>query len=145
MFWLKTLRYALPMAAFVLAAPPAQSEGFLVGKPEKLPDLVLGTDDSGYKVSQATYSLETGKGYRLAIVATGKKPYAVHGNDFFQNIWLRKVEVEDVEIKALGLVELEMEKEGKVEIFFVPIRPGEYKLGAKGLESKGTVTTFVVR
>ena len=66
------------------------------------------------------------------------------GESFFRNMWIRKVEAGGMEIKAWGLNELEYEDEAESEIFFTMIVPGEYKLSAKGLESKGTVITFKV-
>ncbi len=123
-------------------AHQAAAKGFLATKPEQLPDLVLGTDDAGFGLSQKEYKLETGKSYQLKIVSTGKKEYALRGPEFFTFIWLRKVEAGGIEIKAHTLYELEFENEGEVEIFFVPIRPGAYTLGAAGLEDKGVVVTF---
>jgi hypothetical protein len=132
-------------AGLVVASTLAVAEGYLATDLKKLPDLVFGTDPAGFAVSQAEYQLETGKAYQLTLVSSGKREYAIRGDDFFNFIWLRKIEVEDVEIKATGLYEIEMEKEGKATIFFVPIRPGSYKLYAKGLESRGTVAKFIVK
>jgi hypothetical protein len=140
---LKTATLAAIALGLGLAA--AQAEGFLANKPAKLPDLVLGTDDAGFKVSETKYMLETGKAYSLTIVASGKKPYAMRGDAFFQNLWLRKIEVNNVEIKATGLYEIEMEEEGKAELVFVPIRPGDYTFAAKGLEARGTSVTFSIK
>ena len=135
-------------AALALGLAPnsaAIAAGSLAARCEKLPVLVFGTDPAGYKVSQETYELETGKCYRLEISSTGNKEYALRGEDFFRNIWLRKIEAGGMEIKAHSLYELEFENEAKAEIFFVPIQKGNYKLGATGLEDKGTVTTFSVK
>jgi hypothetical protein len=122
-----------------------RAEGFLATEPQKLPDLVFGTDQEGFAVSQAAYNLETGKAYQLKIESSGKRPYAIRGDDFFNFIWLRKVEVADVEVKVNGLYELEMEREGKATIFFVPIRPGKYRIYAKGLDTKGAMTNITVK
>ena len=138
-------------AGFVLArlsfcpTMTAYAEGNLATRCEELPALTFGTDITGYKVSQETYEIETGKCYELEISSTGNKEYAVRGADFFRNIWLRKVEAGDIEIKAHSLYELEFENEGKAEIFFVPIVPGNYELVAEGLEDKGTKATFNVK
>jgi hypothetical protein len=121
------------------------AEGFLATNPEKLPDLTFGVDQEGFAVSQPTYNLETGKAYQLKIISSGKREYAIRGDDFFNFIWLRKVEVEDVEVKVNGLYELEMEREGKATLFFVPIRPGKYRIYAKGLDAKGAVTNITVK
>lgn len=135
-------------AAFAAAFAPAsfaRAEGSLAIRCEELPKLIFGTDITGYKVSQESYDLETGKCYELEISSTGNKEYAIRGADFYRNIWLRKVEAGDVEIKAHSLYELEFENEGAVEIFFVPIQQGTYTLTAEGLEEKGTSATFNVK
>lgn len=129
----------------LLLAAPALAEGFLAGKPEKLPDLVIGTDDTGYGVSQKDFAMVTGKGYRLKIVSTGKKECAWVAPEFTAAIWLRKVEVKKVEIKVAQLNEIEMEDEGEAEIFFVPIKPGDYTWLCKGLEGKGVTGKLVVK
>jgi hypothetical protein len=98
-----------------------------------------------FAVSQGEYNLVTGKAYQLDIISTGKREYAIRGDDFFNFIWLRKIEVADVEIKATGLYEIEMEREGKARIIFVPIRPGKYRLYAKGLDAKGAVSNIIVK
>jgi len=140
-----TLRSLMLAAGIVIAATTAVAEGYLATDLQKLPDLVFGTDAAGFAVSQAEYSLETGKAYRLTIISTGKREYAIRGDDFFNFIWLRKVEVEDVEIKATGLYEIEMEREGKATLIFVPIRPGSYRLYAKGLDTRGAVARIIVK
>ena len=80
-----------------------------------------------------------------SIVSSGRREYAIHADDFFNYIWLSKVEVGDVEIKASGLYEIEMEREGKATLFFVPIKPGKYRIYAKGLDSKGAVANIEVK
>ena len=128
------------------AAPaPALAEGYLAQKPDKLPDLVLGLGEAGFGVSQKDFPLSTGKAYRLKIKSTGAKECAWQAPEFANFIWLRKVEVAKVEIKATHVYEIEMEREGEAEIFFVPIRPGEYAWGCRGLESKGMAGRFIVK
>jgi len=136
------LLYGLGLA---LKAAAASAEGYLATDLQKLPDLVFGVDQAGFAVSVPTYRLTTGKAYQLTIVSTGKREYAIHGDEFFNFIWLRKVEVGDVEIKATGLYEIEMEREGKATLFFVPIKPGKYRIYAKGLDQKGAVASFEVK
>jgi len=132
--------------AAVVALPSlAMAEGYLAQKPEKLPDLELGLGESGYGVSQKDYALTTGKAYRLKIKSTGQKECAWTAPEFANYVWLRKVEVNNVEIKASHVYEIEMEREGEAEIFFVPIRPGEYPWGCRGLEGKGMAGKFVVK
>ena len=44
-----------------------------------------------------------------------------------------------------GLNEIEFEREGEIEIKFVPIRPGKYEFEIEGLQSKGMVGEFIVK
>lgn len=134
------------LAVLLIAAPAlAYAEGDLALKPERLPDMVLGLGEAGFGVSQKDFTLGTGKAYRLKIKSTGAKECAWQAPQFTNFIWLRKVEVNKVEIKASHVYEIEMEREGEAEIFFVPIRPGEYAWGCKGLESKGMAGRFIVK
>ena len=134
------------LAISLIAVPAlARAEGDLALKPEKLPDMVLGLGEAGFGVSQKDFTLSTGKAYRLKIRSTGEKECAWQAPQFTNFIWLRKVEVNKVEIKASHVYEIEMEREGEAEIFFVPIRPGEYAWGCKGLESKGMTGRFIVK
>lgn len=128
----------------LLFAVPALAKGYLATRPTELPELVLGTDDIGFGMSQKEYQMETGKAYSLVIRSTGAKEYAFEAPEFFNFIWLRKVEAGDMEIKASHLYELEFEVEGECEIFFVPIRPGRYEFRVRGLEKQGMVGHFVV-
>jgi hypothetical protein len=131
--------------SFVAVPSVARAEGDLGLRPEKLPDLVLGLGDAGFGVSQKDFALTTGKAYRLKIKSTGEKECAWQAPQFVNFIWLRKVEVNKVEIKASHVYEIEMERAGEAEVFFVPIRPGEYAWGCRGLESKGMAGKFVVK
>jgi hypothetical protein len=140
-----TLRTVIAIAALNLAGAVAHAEGNLATKCEELPKLVFGTDPTGFKVSPEKYDLVTGKCYELQISSSGNKEYAIRGETFFRNIWLRKIEAGGMEIKAHSLYELEYEKVGEAEIFFVQITPGTFILAAEGLEDKGTKATFTIK
>jgi hypothetical protein len=135
----------LVFAAAIGLSGLASAEGYLALKPEKLPDLELGLGETGYGVSQKDYALVTGKAYRLKIKSTGQKECAWAAPELANYIWLRKVEVNSVEIKASHVYEIEMEREGAAELFFVPIRPGEYAWSCRGLEGKGMAGKFIVK
>jgi hypothetical protein len=122
----------------------AMAEGNLSRRPIALPTLELATGD-GFGISQTEYQIETGKAYKLEIKSTGIEECAFRADDFFRKIWLRKVEVGGLEIKTAQLNELEFETEGEAEIFFVPIKPGRYPYGCRGLEDRGLSGTFIVR
>ncbi len=136
----------LPMLVIgLLGTGLANAAGDLTRRPQALPDLVLGSEESDYAMSQQEYQLETGKAYQLKVISTGKKEYAFQAPEFATSIFLRKVEAGGVEIKAITLTELEFEDAGQAEIFFVPIRPGRYRFYAKGLENKGMLGHFIVK
>jgi uncharacterized cupredoxin-like copper-binding protein len=121
------------------------AEGDLTLKPQRLPELVMGSEESDYSLSQKTYELETGKAYRLELIASGLKPYAFRAPEFFSSIFLRKVEAGDMEIKAVSLTELEFEDEGSAEMFFVPVKPGTFAFYIAGLRHKGMEGVFIVK
>jgi len=131
------LTAALTIAITVLAASAVFAEGFLVQRTKRLPDLELGLGAAGYGVSDHKYELETGKGYRLWLKATGAKECAFVAPEFFKNVWFRKIEINKVELKVQAVYEIEFEREGSAELFFTPIKPGEYEWACEGLEDKG--------
>ena len=136
---------AMVAALWLAASTMTWAEGDLSTEPHKLPDLVFGADQAGFGVSSPDYELVTGKAYQLTIISSGRREYAIRGDEFFNSIWLRKIEVGDVEIKVSGLYELEMEREGQATIFFVPIRPGKYRIYAKGLDTRGALSNVTVK
>lgn len=140
--WL--LRAMCATVVMVGVVPSALAEGNLSRRPIALKRLELATGD-GFGISQTEYQMETGKAYKLEISATGIDECTFQTDGFFQNIWLRKVEVEGVEIKAAHIYELEFESQSEAEIFFVPIKPGNYAYGCEGLEDRGVAGTFIVR
>ena len=145
---LTTFRKSLRPLSFVLlsaAALGVQAKGDLTRKPQALPDLVLGSEVSDYAMSQKSYQLETGKAYKLNIVSSGLKEYAIEAPDFFASIFLRKVEAGGMEIKATSLTQLEFEDAGEAEIYFVPVKPGNFRFFSRGLEGKGMEGEFIVR
>ena len=89
--------------------------------------------------------METGKAYRLEISSMGFKEYELEAEEFFRNIWIRSIEIDGVELDAPIINEIEFEREGEVEIKFVPIRPGEYDFEIERLQSKGMVGKFIVK
>ncbi|WP_444676972.1 copper-binding protein [Halomonas sp. E19] len=136
---------ALLALGLSLATTAALAAGDLANRPERLERLVIGTGESMLGVSVRDFQLETGQAYRLVIEATGMQACAWVAPGFFKNAWLRKIEVGNVEIKAPTLTELEFEREGEAELFFVPIRPGTYEWACAGLEEQGVSGTFVVQ
>ena len=50
-----------------------------------------------------------------------------------------------IEIVTSTLLEIEFEREGEIEINFVPIRTGVFPFEIEGLQSKGMVGEFVIK
>jgi hypothetical protein len=120
------------------------AEGDLSIRSKKL-ILKLGSDKSDYEMSQKIFHMETGKAYRLEISSMGFKEYEIEAEEFFRNIWIRSIEIEGVELDAPIINEIEFERDGEIEIKFVPIRPGDYDFEIEGLQSKGMVGKFIVK
>jgi uncharacterized cupredoxin-like copper-binding protein len=141
------VNHLLARAALALVATigTAHAEGYLAQRPADLPPLRIGVGADGYGIEPKEIRLETGKAYTLPIESTGLVECAWVAPELFDYIWIRKLEVAGVEIKANRIHEIEMEKEGEVELVFVPIRPGTYPFACRGRERQGLVGTFVVR
>ena len=122
----------------------ADAKGDLSIRSKKLV-LNLGSDKSDYDMSQKIFNMETGKAYRLEITSMGFKEYELEAEDFFRNIWIRSIEIDGIELDAPVINEIEFEREGEIEIKFVPIRPGEYDFVIERLQSKGMVGKFIVK
>ena len=78
-------------------------------------------------------------------MADGSAELAIEGPEFFRNIWINEVVINDIEIRPLGLDSLEFDDEGKATITFVTIRPGTFKLRIPGTNSDTQSAVFVVK
>jgi uncharacterized cupredoxin-like copper-binding protein len=105
----------------------------------RLDTLELGKETDSSHMAPKEYRLKVGQGYRWKIQAAPGAEYALVAPAFFRNIWIRKVEAGEVEIKSATLDELEFENGGEAELFFVAIRPGTYDFGPKGMMERGIV------
>ncbi|KRW62026.1 hypothetical protein [Pseudomonas sp. TTU2014-080ASC] len=141
----KALMLPVLLIVSMIGVDSLQAAGDLTRRSVSLPDLVLGSEENDYSMTQTEYQLETGKAYQLKIISTGQKEYAFQAPEFATSIFMRKVEAGGVEIKLITLTELEFEDAGEAEIFFVPIKPGKFPFYAKGLEKKGMLGHFVVK
>ncbi|MDH3741052.1 MAG: hypothetical protein OER56_05585 [Hyphomicrobiales bacterium] len=131
-------------AVISLSATEATSQGFsglLTGK-KRLPPITLA---SGQPLAKSPYELQSGKYYSIDIVADGSAELAIEGPEFFRNIWINEVVINDIEIRPLGLDSLEFDDEGKATITFVTIRPGTFRLRIPGTNSDSQSAVFVVK
>jgi hypothetical protein len=131
------------MLFLLLAAPhAAYSQSGLITKAVKLDPITL---SSGKPLAAKPYELEAGKYYRLAIKADGSAELAIVGPEFFRNIWINEVVINDIEVRPLGLDSLEFDGAGEAVISFVPIRPGEFTIRIPGTSSESQTATFKVK
>lgn len=138
------MRYFISLTLlFFLLINPVLSKGDLAIRSKKI-ELRLGSKKSDYEMSQRSINLETGQAYRLEISSMGFKEYEFEAEEFFKNIWIRKIEVEGVEIQVPTINEIEFEREGEIEINFVPIRTGKFPFEIQGLQNKGMIGEFII-
>ena len=135
------------LALAVLAAPLVSGQvfaqaGLLTGGAEKLDPIRL---SSGQPLTDGPYELESGKYYEIEIEADGSAEIALHGPDFFRNVWIDEIVVNDLEIRPLGVDSLEFDDEGVMEIAFVTIRPGSFTLQVPGTTSDSQKAVFNVK
>lgn len=119
------------------------AEGNLASRPDRLETLILGADLS-FSVSE--YKLETGKYYRWRIQSEGGEEFMVRAPDLFRNSWVEQVVIHDVELHPGGaFYGIEFDDEGIADVWFVPIRPGNFDFFIEGFETRGMIGTFIVR
>jgi hypothetical protein len=134
---------ALCLAA-VLGADDVAARGDLSTRVTRLEPLVLGNATSDFAMSQKEYKLETGRYYRWTITSSGKREYNLVAPEFWRSVWIRQVQVGQIEIKTATLEELDFDGEGSVHVFFVPIRTGTYPFRLHGLEERGMTGRLIV-
>ncbi len=131
--------------SIITFSPAALSAGDLARKVTRLEPLVLGTgEEDDFVISREEIKLETGRLYMLPLEAKGYKEYRFEAPEFFQNIWVHQVVIEDLEVHTRRVDALEFDDQGTIEFWFVAIRPGEFEWFIDGFESKGMVGKIIV-
>ena len=120
----------------------AQAQSGLLTRPVELAPITL---SAGAPLAEAPYELESGKQYSLTIAADGSAELAVQGAEFFRNIWINEIIINDIEIRPLGLDSIEFDAAGEAEITFVTIRPGTFTLRIPGTSSDSQAAVFQVK
>jgi hypothetical protein len=143
MKFLKKFVAAAMVSGLVAVPGVAVAEGNLAANATRLPDLEINSADLTF--SETSFELETGKYYRWRIVHDGGEELAIVAPELFRNSWINQIVINDLEVKPFGLYSVEFDDEGIIDIWFVPIRPGEYQFSAAGYESRGLTGTFVVK
>lgn len=91
------------------------------------------------------YEIDTGVYYRWRIRSDGLEEYKLVAPQFFPQIWVDQVVIDKKEVKPFGLHAVEFDDKGDIDIWFVPIRPGNYRFYVEGLETQGFSGVFVVK
>jgi hypothetical protein len=141
---MRMLGIAAAAAALVAALAPAgaAAQSGLLTRPIDLEPITLA---SGAPLAAAPYELESGKQYSLLIKADGSAELAIHGPEFFRNIWINEIVISDIEIRPLGIDSIEFDDAGEAEITFVTIRPGTFTLRIPGSTGESQSATFNVK
>ena len=129
------------LATLAMAADAHAQAGLLT----KRTDLAPITLASGKPLAEKPYDLEAGKYYRIAIESDGSAELAIAGPEFFRNVWVNEVVINDIEVRPLGVDSIEFDDEGKATISFVPIRPGSFVLRVPGTTSESQQAVFNVK
>lgn len=96
-------------------------------------------------LAKAPYELESGKYYKIDIVCDGSAELALSGPEFFRNIWIDEIIINDIEIRPLGLSSLEFDDEGSATIKFIAIRPGDFVVRIPGSTGESQRALFRIR
>jgi uncharacterized cupredoxin-like copper-binding protein len=132
------------VAAVVLGgAGAAVAEGNFASKPTRLPTLVLKKD---LTMSEKEFRLSTGKYYRWSIESEGGEEFLVQAPDLIRNSWIDQIVISDIEVMPLGGIHgVEFDDAGTADIWFVPLRPGDYEFYVAGHRERGMRGKFIVR
>ena len=132
---------AVALSAEATGEARAQA-GLLTGGATKLEPITL---SSGKPLAAAPYALQAGKYYSIEINADGSAELAIGGPQFFRNVWVDEVVINDIEVRPLGLDSIEFDDEGTARISFVTIRPGTFELRIPGTTAESQRAVFVVK
>ena len=126
----------------LLASFSAIAGGDLTRRAERLQPLFI---DANLGFSTKQYLLETGVYYRWRFQGDGRDEYTMTIPDLFNNTWLERIVVDDIEIPISRLVEFTLEGDSELDIYFIPVRPGSYLYYVEPLRSMGFEGEVVVQ
>ena len=132
---------ALAAAALVPGTASAQAAGLLAGGAEKLEPLTLSAVEP---LAKGPYTLKSGGYYSIDIVGDGSAELTLAGPEFFRNVWIDEVVINDLEVRPLGLDSVEFDDEGTMSIRFIAIRPGTYEIAIPGTSGESQRAVFTI-
>ena len=141
---LRLLLIALVVNAFTCLGKfnAAEAKGKITKRAERIQEIKI-DGVTGFSVTDI--ELETGRFYRLRITSDGKDEYFFAATDFFNSVWFDQIVINDLEIKPTGIYGLEFDDSGSIDLFFVPIRTGEFTFSIPALKESGFIGQIIVR
>lgn len=136
-------RFALLITMLLLVGEFAFAKNYkgLLHSRTTLEPITIG---AGKTLADKPYNLVAGKYYKLVLKSDGSREVPIVGSEFFRNIWVNQVSINDIEVRPLGIDSFEFDDEGEIELTFVPIKPGTYTLGLPSAKSDRERATFIV-
>lgn len=132
---------AATLLAFAVESA-AWAQSGLITRAERLAPITL---SSGQPLAEEPYELDAGKYYRLDITADGTAELAIGGAEFFRNVWVNEVVINDIEVRPMGGIHsIEFDAAGTATISFIPIRPGRFELRIPGTTGETQAAVFNV-
>ncbi len=141
-----TLRISIAFAILFLGisgiGPVQAAAGLFSGGATALQPLTLSVMTP---LAKAPYELKSGTYYKIDIVCDGSGELALGGAEFFRNIWIDEIIINDIEIRPLGISSLEFDDEGTATIKFIAIRPGSFVVRIPGTTGESQRAIFNIR
>ncbi len=134
---------ALVCLIFLGTATIADAEGNLASRATRLPEMLI--DSAALTLSETEFQVETGKYYRWRITHDGGEEFQILAPDLFRNSWINQVVINDLEVQPNGLYAIEFDDQGTIDVWFVPIRPGNFDFWINVYRNRGLAGKFVVR
>ncbi|TFF20675.1 hypothetical protein E3C22_00365 [Jiella endophytica] len=131
--------------------PAAALNGDMLGLPKKsltsqiVTPLILGVGGDAFKTNHKDFYLRAGQAYRWDIKSEGDIEYKFNAPDFFRNVWMNQIVIDDLEVHMAGAPAwLEYDSHGTITVQFQTVRPGRYEWKVGGLDEdhvmEGTIT-----
>ena len=130
------------LAAALLAATAVCADSDPTRRAERLEPTQIDAE-TGFSVRE--YDLKTGTYYRWRVSGDGIDEYEVSAEELFENSWLDRVSFDESSIGISDLEEIELGGEAEVNVWFVPIRPGDYEFEVEGRDEDGFTGVMHVR
>lgn len=100
---------------------------------------------AGVLKTEGDYQLQSGGYYRIEIISDGTQEIAIEGPDFFRNVWVNEIVIDELEVRPLGVDSIEFDDEGTVEMSFIAITPGQYDVRIRGTTGETQRANFTIQ